>query len=108
ASSGIINSGRIARSAPTLAIPPELSFPSNTSKLLTRVSNNNPSVPSRRSLLITSAVSRLAPQQNKNAAPARPLNKDRLTVEAVPKFTGATNDGRQKINPTRPIPKRLQ
>ena len=69
ASTGSISSGRNATRAHKLVRPDEPSFPSSTSNTLTRVINSSPRVPSRRSELIRSAVSKQAAQLKMNPAP---------------------------------------
>ena len=54
---------------------PSPACPASTSKALTRVSSNKPSVPSRRSELMTSAVNRQAPQLSRKAALTKPVEE---------------------------------
>src|SRR5215471_3451792 len=62
ASTGIISIGRNAASMQRPLKPEEPIFPSNTSPTLPRDRNSRPSVPSRRSRLMASAVNRKATQ----------------------------------------------
>src|SRR5580765_7634227 len=82
ANTGIISIGRKAASIQSPLKPQEPIFPSNTSPTLTFERNSRPSVPSRRSRLMASAVKRKARQLTANPAQSIPL-KTKVFISAV-------------------------
>src|SRR5690242_7328810 len=82
ARTGIISMGRKAKSMQMLLRPDEPSFPNSTSPTLTRDRNSKPSVPSRRSRLIASAVKRKAKQLTPKPAQSIPL-KTKVFISVV-------------------------
>src|ERR1051326_513359 len=82
ASTGIMSIGRNAASMQSPTKPEEPSLPSSTSIALTRERNSKPSVPSRRSRLMASAVNRHAKQLTPKAAQSIPL-KTKVFISVV-------------------------
>jgi hypothetical protein len=104
---GIIKRGAHATSAQNPVSPADVNFPSNTSKLLTRVRKSRINVPSRRSELMTSAVSKHAPQQNRNVPAISPV-KTPLPTSAGPPDVPQTNPGTHTNTPAITTPNRVQ
>ena len=108
AKTGIISIGRNANRAQRLDRPADPSFPTSTSKALTRVSNSKPSVPSRLSQLITSAVNRQAAQLPKKAALTNAFKRLRPIPPGAPSGHAHINWGSKTSAPTSPTAKRDQ
>src|SRR5262245_56488249 len=105
ANTGIISIGRNAANMQRHFSPAEPNFPTSTSATLTRDRKSSPSVPSRRSRLIASAVKRQARQLTANPAQSIPLNTKVFISVVVPNVAiqpGIHSKPRPRTTPERP------
>lgn len=108
-STGSMTTGRNAVSAHTQLIPAAPKLPSSTSSAFTRVKYNSPSVPSRRSRLMLSTVTKPAQQLRIKAALTMPVKTEcpiAFGANAGPPDSSAI--GRQKTSPASATAKRVQ